>query len=82
MARPNSAEARGPEADGSTAPYTHNSGSQQGKGENTANPRNGGTICPTLLIGHKACQSLIKNTFLSTHTHTRSQTQMTVLCHQ
>ena len=23
---------RGPEADGSTAPYTHNSGSQQGKG--------------------------------------------------
>ena len=58
----------GPEADGSTAPYTHNSGSQQGKGENTANPRNGGTICPTLLISHKVCQSLIKNTSLSTHT--------------
>ena len=25
-------------------PYTQNSGSQQGKGKNTANPRNGGTI--------------------------------------
>ena len=30
-----------------------------------ANPRNSGTICPTLLIGQKVCQSLIKYSFLS-----------------
>ena len=46
---------RVPEADGSTVPYAHNSRSQRGKGKDTGNPRNGGTICPTLLIGQNAC---------------------------
>ena len=35
---------RGPATDGSTTLYTHNSRSQQGKGKNAANPRNGSTI--------------------------------------
>ena len=49
---------RVPEMDGSTASYTHNSGSQQRKDENAMNPRNGDTICPTVLIGQNACHAV------------------------
>ena len=59
---------RGPETDRSTAPYAHNSRSQQRKGEDAANPRHGGTISPTLLICQKASQSLVEHISLSTHT--------------
>ena len=58
---------RGPERDGSTAPNTHNGGSQQGKGKNTVKPRNGGTICPILLTGQKIDQQVIKYSSFSTH---------------
>ena len=58
---------RGPKTDGSTIPNTHDGRSQQGKGENAANPRNSGTIYPTLLIEQKACQSLMKYSSLCTH---------------
>ena len=53
---------RGSETDGLTAHYSR---FQQGKSENAANPRNSATIFPTLLIGQKACQLLIKYSFLS-----------------
>ena len=59
---------RGPKMDGSIIPNTHDGKSQQGKGENAANPRNSGTIYPTLLIEQKACQLLIKYSSLCTHT--------------
>ena len=48
--------------------YTHNGGSEQREGENTVNPRNGGTICPILLTGQKICQPPIKHSSFSTHT--------------
>ena len=50
MAKPISAEAKDDlkRMDLLPCSYTHNSRSQQGKGENTVNPRNSGTICPIL----------------------------------